>query len=476
MDKHRRNVFTMLSITAGLLTGTVYAEQSVISEPTGNGPALKTLPAGEASTLSVSVSPPPLSVNTQVTRPMTSPATRAKHPSVSQFSVPLSEEMSHPTVTAHAPAETPVRVNTHSTTTVQEVNTPESASSLQVVSPETNNRSSIKPEVEPNPPALPPSALSVIPEPVDTSPAKAGDEVDHATVSSPVPSVSKTTANPISVTPQNKVSHPAPAPDASAVIHPSEDVVKVEGKTTPPLAETKFTPSQQAEIEKIMSDYLVAHPEILVKAGETLQAQQAAERKVTMAQAAFENYTELTADPDTPSYGPVDANVVVVTFFDYQSVWSQRLSYEIDRVMKSNPDVRVAFKEWPILGARWPASVEAARTGQQIWYQEGANAYLDYYHGLFALGHTQGELTTADIRKVSTDVKLNSKKAKDVDGLLERNDVLAHKVGFSGTPAVLVMPVVGGDVDTITVIPGYPAESELQAAVKRAREGIKAGN
>ncbi|WP_278495614.1 DsbA family protein [Pantoea vagans] len=300
--------------------------------------------------------------------------------------------------------------------------------------------------------------------------------MDHATVSSPVPSVSKTTANPISVTPQKKVSHPAPAPDASAVIHPSEDAVKVEGKTTSPLAETKFTPSQQAEIEKIMSDYLVAHPEILVKAGETLQAQQAAERKVTMAQAAFENYTELTADPDTPSYGPVDANVVVVTFFDYQSVWSQRLSYEIDRVMKSNPDVRVAFKEWPILGARWSASVEAARTGLQIWYQKGANAYLDYYHGLFALGHTQGELTTADIRKVSTDVKLNSKKAKDVDGLLERNDVLSHKVGFSGTPAVLVMPVVGGDVDTITVIPGYPAEGELQAAVKRAREGIKAGN
>ncbi|WP_120508683.1 DsbA family protein [Rahnella bruchi] len=260
------------------------------------------------------------------------------------------------------------------------------------------------------------------------------------------------------------------------MIYPSEDVAKAEGKTPCPVAANKFTASQQAEIEKIMSDYLVAHPEILVKAGETLQAQQAAQRKVAMAQAAFENYTELTADPDTPSYGPADAKVVVVTFFDYQSVWSHRLSYEIDRVMKSNPDVRVAFKEWPILGARWPASVEAARTGLQIWYQKGQNAYLDYYHGLFAIGHTEGELTTADIRKVSSEVKLNTKKAKDVDAVLERNDILSHKVGFSGTPAVLVMPVVGGDVNTITVIPGYPSEGELQAAVKLAREGKKVVN
>lgn len=44
---------------------------------------------------------------------------------------------------------------------------------------------------------------------------------------------------------------------------------------------------------------------------------------------------------------------------------------ELEKVIKANPDVRFVFKEFPIFGQRWPASLSAAKTGLQIWKQKG---------------------------------------------------------------------------------------------------------
>lgn len=464
MDIRRKKVLIILSITAGLFTGTLSAQQSALTEPTANDPALiSTLPEADTPRILAPDSHPPVSIKKKLApspgMASSPPADVAIPPSVRQPSVIASEGGAYPTSSSSVSSAALEAGNASKVRTVDE--SPSETTHKPAAISAKENPSSIKPLAEPNHPVLVPTAPKAGPS------AEGRDGVDHVVLS---PSESPA-LNPPSISPEEKGSQPVLTPGMGKGLHVLNDTTKVERKIASAVAVTKFTPSQQAEIEKIISEYLVSHPEILVKAGETLRAQEAARQKVAMAQAAFENYTELTTDADTPSYGPADAKVVVVTFFDYQSVWSQRLAYEIDRVMKSNPDVRVSFKEWPVLGGRWPASVEAARTGLQIWYQKGPNAYLDYYRGLFAIGHTEGKLTTADIRQVSTEAKLNGKKTKDVDGVLERNDILSHKIGFSGTPAVLVMPAVGGDVNTITVFPGYPSEGELQTAVKLAREG-----
>ena len=81
---------------------------------------------------------------------------------------------------------------------------------------------------------------------------------------------------------------------------------------------------------------------------------------------AVEQQPLLTGQNVSPAVGPEDARVTLVVFFDYQCTYCGRLQKEINGVIRCNPQLRVVFKFWPIFADRWPASLNAARTGLQI--------------------------------------------------------------------------------------------------------------
>lgn len=107
-----------------------------------------------------------------------------------------------------------------------------------------------------------------------------------------------------------------------------------------------FTPEQEARIGEIAKDYLLAHPEVLVEVSQKLQAQQQEKQQQAMTAAVVQNQAALLNDKGTPSYGPADAKVTVVEFFDYQCIYCARLAPELEKVIKANPDVRFVFKEF----------------------------------------------------------------------------------------------------------------------------------
>ncbi|EJK1259062.1 thioredoxin domain-containing protein [Salmonella enterica] len=230
-----------------------------------------------------------------------------------------------------------------------------------------------------------------------------------------------------------------------------------------------FTPEQEARIGEVAKDYLLAHPEVLIEVSQKLQAQQEQQQQRAMTAAAVQHQNALLNDKDTPSYGPADAKVTVVEFFDYQCIYCARLAPELEKVIRANPDVRFVFKEFPIFGQRWPESVSAAKTGLQIWRQKGADAYLKYHNAIYATGHNEGQLTDADIRSAAEAVKLDASKAADVQRTLDEINLLAQQMGFSGTPALVVLPSAGASADNVTVIPGFTRTEALQAAIDKAK-------
>jgi hypothetical protein len=88
----------------------------------------------------------------------------------------------------------------------------------------------------------------------------------------------------------------------------------------------------------------------------------------------------------------------VIEFFDYQCVFCSRFAPELEKVMKAQPDVRYLFKEWPIFGGRWEASLQAAQQGLTVWQKKGPQAYVTYHNAIYATGHNEGKLTAEDIR------------------------------------------------------------------------------
>ena len=229
-----------------------------------------------------------------------------------------------------------------------------------------------------------------------------------------------------------------------------------------------FSPEQEARIGEIAADYLVSHPEILVTVSNKLQEQQETRKQKMFALNVMENQANLLHDPDTPAYGPDTAKVAVIEFFDYQCVFCSRFAPELEKVMKAQPDVRYLFKEWPIFGGRWEASLQAAQQGLTVWQQKGPQAYVTYHNAIYATGHNEGKLTAEDILAAASKAGLAASVPGDHTASLEKNSNLAEELGLTGTPGIVVMPVSGATPDTITVFPEAVTADRLQAAIRKA--------
>jgi len=230
-----------------------------------------------------------------------------------------------------------------------------------------------------------------------------------------------------------------------------------------------FTPEQEAQIERIAADYLVQHPVILVQVSQKLQQQQQERQQMALITRVMDNQVALLQDTDTPAVGPAKARIAVIEFFDYQCIYCSRLAPGLEQVMKSRPDVRFIFKEWPIFASKWEASSSAAQRGIDVWKQKGAEGYLKYHNGIYHTGYNEGELTTADIDAAASAAGVTELKPVDYTPVLEKNDALAQKLGLTGTPGLIVMPVQNATPENITVLAGLASPQQLLVAIDKAQ-------
>jgi len=231
-----------------------------------------------------------------------------------------------------------------------------------------------------------------------------------------------------------------------------------------------FTPAQEARIGEIAAEYLVSHPEILVAVSQKLQAQQEARQQLQFAVRVMDNQVALLNDADTPAFGPENAKVAVIEFFDYQCIHCSSVAPELEKVMKTHPDVRYTFKEWPIFADRWENSRAAAERGLSVWKQKGAEAYVTYHNAIYTTGNNEGKLTKEDIDRAAAKAGWRDSGKEIFTSVLEKNDALARMLGLTGTPGIIVMPVTGATPKNITMLPGAVPAERLEAAIQKASE------
>ncbi len=257
-------------------------------------------------------------------------------------------------------------------------------------------------------------------------------------------------------------------------------------------ASPAFTPAQQAQIGQlaesyftahpdkmgeIMGTYLANHPEFLIAASESLHQRQQIAQQQAYVQLALQYQSDLLSE-NSPSVGPKNARAAVVMFFDYQCAWCSKMAPVIEQVMKANPDTRFVFKEFPIFASRWPASGLAARVGEQIWLNKGGQAYVAWHNAMYATGKVEDELADQDIITLAqpylTAQQIAAVKEQHDNGpvhdALLINRGLAQHMGFTGTPAFVVMPqTMNPDVKQISVIPGSTSQDMLLMAIQKAK-------
>lgn len=235
-------------------------------------------------------------------------------------------------------------------------------------------------------------------------------------------------------------------------------------------ADTTTTPmpdAQKKEMEKIIHDYLVNNPEVLLEASQALQQKQQ-QNMQQQAQSAIQENADQLFQGKLTTVGSAKGNVTIVEFFDYQCIHCKKMSPVMDSLVKKDSDLRIIYKEFPIFGkSSEMASRVALAAGIQGKYPQMHEALLKIEKRLDnTIVMDAAKSLGLDMKKLKADMN-----GKEVSDILEANRQLAEKLHLMGTPAFIVASTPGGQFKKGTepsFIPGAATEESLQELIKKA--------
>ena len=209
---------------------------------------------------------------------------------------------------------------------------------------------------------------------------------------------------------------------------------------TPPAASAQsFSDTQRGEIETIVRNYLIAHPEVLEEAMNELNKRQAAAEAERHQASVAQNSETIFNSPRGVVLGNKDGDVTFVEFFDYNCGYCKRAMADMLDLMKSDPKLKVVLKEFPVLGQ---GSVEAAQVAVAVRVQDpSGKKYLDFHQRLLGgRGPADKARALAAAKDAGLDVGRIEKDlaSPEVRATIEENFKLAEAMGMNGTPSYVI--------------------------------------
>ena len=213
--------------------------------------------------------------------------------------------------------------------------------------------------------------------------------------------------------------------------------------------------TSRAQIEKIVHDYILEHPEILPQALEKLQAKRvsgAIDAKRSEIETPFAGAWE----------GAQNGDIVVVEFFDYACGYCRASLSDITRLAGEDSKLKIVYRELPILSEESTAAAHVSLLAAE------RGKYMAFHKVLYG----EGQVTQSSIFKAAASVGIDRKAAdaaiadKRYSAEIEKNIRLAQALGASGTPTF----IIGGQL-----LAGAVGYDGLKKAVEEERAKAKKG-
>ncbi len=210
------------------------------------------------------------------------------------------------------------------------------------------------------------------------------------------------------------------------------------------------------DVNQMVRNYILENPEIIMEAIGILQEREQAAQQASENQLLADAGDLLVRTAKDPVGGNPDGDITLVEFFDYNCGYCKRASETVKALTEANPNLRVVYKEWPILSE---TSVTAARVGLAI-NELYPDQYQTYHDALLA---RPGALRqNSEVWEVVDSLGLDraeleeETKADWVQQNLASNRALAQQLNITGTPTF----VVGTEI-----LRGAYPQADIQAAI-----------
>ncbi len=224
----------------------------------------------------------------------------------------------------------------------------------------------------------------------------------------------------------------------------------------------EMTAAERAQFHAEVRAYLIENPEVIAEALEVLQSRQDMAALQRDEQLLVDNAAYLQNDPNSWVGGNPDGDITVVEFMDYRCGYCRKAIEAVEELVKSDGNIRLVLKEFPILG---DDSVASSRFAIAVLQLHGPDAYKAAHDALMVLRGTPDSET---LTRLATDLGLDPApvlarmNADEVTAVLAANRALADVMSLSGTPAFAINK---------TLLRGYVPLEGLRAIVADERAG-----
>ncbi len=222
-------------------------------------------------------------------------------------------------------------------------------------------------------------------------------------------------------------------------------------------------PLTRDDVRQIVKDYILDNPDVIEESFRRKQRKDMEDRMSKAKENIVKRKDEIYKNPMAPVVG--SGTKEVVYFFDYNCGYCKRAFGVIKEALASNKDLKVIFRELPVLG---PSSELAARYALAV-NKVNKDKYFEYHTQLIEM---PGEKTDEALTDLAKKVGIDEKKLKEaladkqITEYLQKERELAADLGIQGTPGF----IFGSEL-----IPGFIDKAAFDEKVKAMSSGDKDG-
>jgi protein-disulfide isomerase len=201
-----------------------------------------------------------------------------------------------------------------------------------------------------------------------------------------------------------------------------------------PAQSASFSDAQREEIGKIVRQYLLENPEILVEVSAELERRRKQEQEGNQAKLLQDEKKSIFRSPHDFVLGNPDGDITIVEYFDYNCGWCKRALNEVNTLTERDKNVRIVMKEFPIFGEDSTFAAKAALAS----IKQGK--YWEFHTAMMKAKRVTTQNTMDIAKSVGIDVEeLKKEMAKpQYNKAIEENSRIAQALGMQGTPGFIV--------------------------------------
>ena len=202
-------------------------------------------------------------------------------------------------------------------------------------------------------------------------------------------------------------------------------------------ADAPMSAAQQKQVERVVHDYLLRNPEVLVEVSQILQQKQQQAMQQAAKTSILKNANDMLIGNLVVAGNP-KGDVTLIEFFDYNCGYCKKALTDLQKLIDSDKNLRIIIRDFPVLG---PDSVEAAIVAVAARQQLSGAKYMEFHAKLL---ESKGRIGKDRAFSVAKDLNVDlTKLQRDMDlaetkAILSETMQIGDALRLQGTPAYLI--------------------------------------